>query len=285
MTKEYDIRGWFQRCKHFLNLDPQNQEQLVNLLRDAHMRSLINKETLAMLEGALIFAHMQVRDIMLPKKQMVCIHQDSNFHEIIACVTQSGHSRFPVTGDSNHEIIGILHAKDLLRFQDGTKQNFDLHDLIRETTFIPESKRLDVLLADFQSNRNHMAMVVDEYGEVSGFVTLEDLIEQIIGEIEDEFDVDEEAYIKVHADAHYIVKAHTPVEEFNYQLQVTLNNSSYDTIGGVVMAAFGHMPKRGEVIVIEPFEFKVLNADARHIKLLECLDRRQPSIATEENYK
>ena len=285
MTKEHDIRGWFQRCKHFLNLDPQNQEQLVTLLRDAHVRSLINKETLAMLEGALIFAHMQVRDIMLPKKQMVCIHQDSNFNEIIASITQSGHSRFPVTGDSNNEIIGILHAKDLLRFQDGTKQSFDLNDLIRETTFIPESKRLDVLLADFQSNRNHMAMVVDEYGEVSGFVTLEDLIEQIIGEIEDEFDVDEEAYIKIHADAHYIIKAHTPIEEFNFQLDVALSNSSYDTVGGVVMAAFGHMPKRGEVIVIEPFEFKVLNADARHIKLLECLDRRTQSIAKEENQK
>ena len=283
MSKEHDIRGWFQKCKHFLNLDPQNQDQLITLLRDAHARELINKETLAMLEGALVFAHMQVRDIMLPKKQMVCIDQNANFHEIITCVTQSGHSRFPVTGDTQNDIIGILHAKDLLRFQDGTKKQFDIHDLIRETTFIPESKRLDMLMTEFQSNRNHMAMVVDEYGAVSGFVTLEDLIEQIIGEIEDEFDIDEEAYVKFHADAHYIVKAHTPIEEFNLQMKVELKNSSYDTIGGVVMAAFGHMPKRGEVVIIEPFEFKVLNADARHIKLLECMDLRQPPVKQEAN--
>ena len=274
MNKDDDTHSWFLRLRQFLQIEPQNKEQLVTLLRDAHARALIDAETLTMIEGAILFAQMKVRDIMLPKKQMTCIPQEALLHEVIKVVTESGHSRFPVTGDTPDEIIGILHAKDLLRFQAMSDASFDLLDIVRQTTFIPESKRLDLLLSEFRVNRNHMAMVVDEYGAVTGFVTLEDIIEQIIGDIEDEFDIDEEAYIKTHADAHYIIKAHTPIDEFNEQMHANFSDESYDTIGGIVMTNFGHLPKRGEVIVVDDFEFKVINADARRIKLLECFDKR-----------
>ncbi len=274
MNPHDETQSWFIRLRQFLQIEPQNKEQLVSLLRDAHGRNLINAETLTMIEGAILFAQMKVRDIMLPKKQMTCISQHALLHEVIATVTESGHSRFPVTGDTPDEIIGILHAKDLLRFQASPTMAFDLLDIVRQTTFTPESKRLDLLLSEFRVNRNHMAMVVDEYGAVTGFVTLEDIIEQIIGDIEDEFDIDEEAYIKAHADAHYIIKAHTPIDEFNEQMHANFSDESYDTIGGIVMTNFGHLPKRGEVILIDDFEVKLINADARRIKLLECFDRR-----------
>lgn len=274
LSKEDDNGSLFMRLRQFLQVEPQNKEELINLLRDAHIRSLIDSETLGMIEGVIQFAQMRVRDIMLPKKQMTSISQDAEYKEIVDIVTSSGHSRFPVTGDHKDEIIGILHAKDLLRFQTEKDIDFDLHDIIRVATFVPESKRLDLLLSEFRSNRNHMAIVVDEYGAVSGFVTIEDIIEQIIGDIEDEFDIDEEAYIKAHGDGYYIVKAHTPIEEFNEQLHANFSDESYDTIGGIVMTNFGYLPKRGEVITIDQFEFKVINADARRIKLLACFDKR-----------
>ncbi len=278
MNKEGDTsswfkRSWFKRLNQFWHVEPQNKEQLVSLLRDAQIRALIDSETLAMIEGVILFSQMKVRDIMLPKKQMTCIVQGAELNEVINIVTQSGHSRFPVT-DGKNEIIGILHAKDLLRFQAEKDTPYDLLDILRQATFVPESKRLDLLLSEFRRNRNHMAIVVDEYGEVAGFVTLEDIIEQIIGDIEDEFDIDEEAYIKTHGDAHYIIKAHTPIDEFNEQLQANFSDESSDTIGGIVMSNFGHLPKRGDVITIDQFEFKIINADARRIKLLECFDRR-----------
>lgn len=279
MTNDEDTSSWFVRLKQFLQIEPQNKEQLVGLLRDAHARALIDSETLAMIEGAILFAQMKVRDIMLPKKQMIGIKEDARLNDIINIVSQSGHSRFPVSSASGDEIVGILHAKDLLRFQAQAENAFDLMDIVRQTTFIPESKRLDLLLSEFRVNRNHMAIVVDEYGAVAGFVTLEDIIEQIIGDIEDEFDIDEDAYIKIHADTHYIIKAHTPIAEFNEQLHAHFSDEIYDTIGGIVMTNFGHLPKRGEVIMIDQFEFKVINADARRIKLLECFDRRpDPSL-------
>ncbi len=269
--------SWFDRFKQRFQKEPQTKEELIDMLRDAQRRALIDAETLAMIEGGILFSQMKVRDIMLPKQQMTCIEQEANLTEVIAVVTQSGHSRFPVT-DPKGEVVGILHAKDLLRFQVLENTIYDLLDIVRQATFVPESKRLDLLLSEFRSNRNHMAMVVDEYGAVSGFVTLEDIIEQIIGDIEDEFDIDEEAYIKSHGDAHYIVKAHTPIDEFNEQLHAHFSDESYDTMGGIVITNFGYLPKRGERILIDQFEFKIINADARHIKLLECIDLRSPAI-------
>ncbi len=274
MTKEEEGGSWFARLKHFLQGEPQNQEELVSLLRDAQIRSLINSETLAMIEGAILFSQMRVRDIMLPKNQMVCFKQDDEFNDIIKTVTQTGHSRFPVTDENGEEVIGILHAKDLLRYQADNSNSFDLLDICRQVTFVPESRRLDSLLSEFRSNKNHMAIVVDEYGEVSGFVTIEDIIEQIIGDIEDEFDIDEDAYIKAHDNGHYIVKAHTPIDEFNEQLNTNFSDETYDTIGGIVMNSFGYLPTRGETITIGSLEFKIINADARRIKLIECIEKR-----------
>ena len=274
MNKPGDSASWFSRIKQFLNLEPQNKEDLIGILRHAHHHSLIDVETLTMIEGVILFSQMKARDVMLPRNQITFISQDHSLHEIIEIVTQSGHSRFPVTGTDDSEIIGVLHAKDLLRFQMQEDSKFNLHDLIRQATFIPESKKLNLLLADFRKNRNHMAIVVDEYGATSGFVTLEDIIEQIIGDIEDEFDIDEETYIKAHGAGHYVIKAHTPIDELNEQLHSNFNNELYDTIGGIVMANFGHLPKRGDTITIDHFEFKVINADARRIKLLECFDLR-----------
>lgn len=274
MSKEVESGSWFNRLKHFLQGEPQDQEELVSLLRDAQIRSLINSEALAIIEGAILFSKMRARDIMLPKNQMVCINQDDEYNAILNVVTRTGHSRFPVTGENPDKIIGILHAKDLLRYQAQTIESFDLLDICRRVTFIPESRPLDNLLSEFRSNRNHMAIVVDEYGEISGFVTIEDIIEQIVGDIEDEFDIDEDAYIKKHDDKHYIIKAHTPIEEFNEQLHADFSNEQYDTISGIVMNKFGYLPKRGETITINDFEFKIINADARRIKLLECVDKR-----------
>ncbi|MFI4919125.1 MAG: HlyC/CorC family transporter [Legionellales bacterium] len=274
LNKEEENVSWFVRLKQFLQGEPKNQEELVGLLRDAQIRSLINSETLAMIEGAILFSKMRVRDIMLPKNQMICLNQHDAYNKIIKVVTGTGHSRFPVRNEDADEIIGILHAKDLLHYLPDNSNSFDLLDICRQVTFVPESRRLDSLLSEFRRNRNHMAVVVNEYGEVSGFVTIEDIIEQIIGDIEDEFDIDEDAYIKTHADSHYIIKAHTPIVEFNEQLHAHFSDEIYDTIGGIVMNGFGYLPKRGETIIIDFFEFKVINADARRIKLLECIDNR-----------
>ncbi|MFY7697745.1 MAG: HlyC/CorC family transporter [Legionella sp.] len=275
---KHDQDNWLHRLKQFLQTGPQSKDELVTLLRDAQLRALIDAETLAMLEGVILFSQMKVRDIMLPKKQMAFIPQKASLHHIIDIVTKTGHSRFPVASDNSDEIVGILHAKDLLRFQDQQPEHFNLMNIVRQATFVPESKRLDSLLREFRSNRNHMAIVVDEYGAVAGFVTLEDIIEQIIGDIEDEFDIDEEAYIKAHGDARYIIKAHTPIAEFNEQLHANFSDISYDTIGGIVMTNFGYLPKRGETITIEQFEFRIINSDARRIKLLECFDHRSQEI-------
>jgi magnesium and cobalt transporter len=274
LNKEDEGGSWFTRLKHFLQGEPKNQEELVSLLRDAQIRSLINSETLAMIEGSILFSKMRVRDIMLPKNQMVCIKQNEKLNNIIKTVTQTGHSRFPVTDENGEEVIGILHAKDLLRGQASTEDSFDLLDICRQVTFVPESRRLDSLLSEFRSTKNHMAIVVDEYGEVSGFVTIEDIIEQIVGDIEDEFDIDEDAYIKAHDNGHYIVKAHTPIDEFNEQLNTNFSDETYDTIGGIVLNSFGYLPTRGETITIGSLEFKIINADARRIKLLECVEKQ-----------
>ena len=279
LTKKNNAKSWFQKLKEYFQSEPETQNELLHLLRNAQNRSLIDSETLSMIEGVMLFATMRVRDIMLPKKQMVCIPAEATLDEVINLVSYSGHSRFPVLGNQPDEVIGTLHAKDLLRFQSPTPLKFDLIDVIRHATVVPESKRLDALLSDFRINRNHMAIVVDEYGAISGFVTLEDVIEQIIGDIADEFDIDEEAHIKAHGNGHYMLKADTPIDEFNQTLNAKLINKKYDTIGGIVMTEFGHLPGRGEKINVKGFQFIIVNADARHIKLLECIDKRSENLA------
>ena len=264
----------WQKLKKLIYSQLQSKAQLTDVLLDAQLRSVIDAETLSMLEGALAFSELKVRDIMLPKKQMVCIDQQMTLEDIIPIVTQSGHSRFPVVSDRMSDVIGILHAKDLIRYHPSQTEPFNLRDIVRQATIVPESKRLDSLLHDFRSHRNHMAIVVDEYGSLLGFVTLEDIIEQIIGDIEDEFDIDEEANIKEHTDAHYIIKGHTPIKEFNEHLHAKFSEEFYDTISGILTSNFGRLPKPGESITIEQFEFKIISADSRRIHLIDCLDHR-----------
>lgn len=275
MREDEETHSLFERLKHFLSAAPQNQEELLKLLREAQARALIDTDTLGMIEAVLLFAKMRVRDIMLPKSQITCIPESATLNEVVAIVSDSGHSRFPVTGENMDEIIGILHAKDLFACQLLNQADFDLSDLLREATVVPESKRLDLLLREFRSNRNHMAVVVDEYGATSGIVTIEDIIEQIVGDIEDEFDVDEDDWIKAHGSTHCIVKGHTPLEVFNERLNAHFSDEVYDTIGGIVMAGFGCLPRRGESIILDGFEFRVISADARRVRLLDCIDRRE----------
>lgn len=274
MNRDDKRHPWYKRLKHHFRIAPKNKDELINLLRESQRDALIDADTLAMIEGVILLSELKVRDVMLPKKQMHSISKRSSLLEVITLITQSGHSRFPVTEANKDEVIGILHAKDLLRFQADTSAEFDLDDLVRQALFVPESKRLDLLLREFRSNRNHMAIVVDEYGAVAGFITLEDIMEQIIGDIEDEFDIDEEAYIKKHTPSHYVIKAHIPIEEFNIALGTQLSDETYDTLGGVLIAMLGHLPARGETIAFDNLEFKIVNADARSIKLVECLDKR-----------
>lgn len=273
MKKHHDTKNWLSKLKHYLRKEPQNKEELLIFLRQFGIRSILDTSTFAMIESIIAFHDMRARDIMLPKQQMVCLNEHDTLETIIKTVSNSGHSRFPVLGGTTSDVIGIFHAKDLLKYY-SKSHAFDIHDIIRPPMVIPESKRLDLLLGEFRNNRNHMAIIVDEYGSLTGFVTIEDIIEQIIGDIEDEFDTDEEAYITTHDNHHFIIKAHMPVEELNDVLNTQFSDEHYDTIGGVITAKFGHLPKRGESLIMNGLEFKVLNADSRRIKLLDCYDRR-----------
>jgi magnesium and cobalt transporter len=273
-------RSWLERLSFALLGEPKDREQLVELLRDAQQRELLDPEALTMIEGVLQVAEMQVRDIMVPRAQMAVVERDAVLDNILPVVIESAHSRFPVIGDNRDEVVGILLAKDLLAYygQDNAK-NFNVRDILRPAVFIPESKRLNVLLKEFRASRNHMAIVVDEYGGVAGLVTIEDVLEQIVGEIVDEHDIEEDAYIKKHNDNVYAVKALTPIEEFNHYFFAEFSDEEFDTIGGLVMNRFGRLPRRGEVISIDRFRFKILNADSRRIHLLQVTERRSVGVA------
>ncbi|MCX7115922.1 MAG: CBS domain-containing protein [Gammaproteobacteria bacterium] len=275
MSYKKHPQTWITCFKNWLHPKPTGQEDLRHYLTHCHEIALINHDTFTMLEGVLEFAPLRVRDILLPKTQMISLAQDATLNDIIQIVSESGHSRFPVTGETSDEIIGILHAKDILRFQTHTPPSFALHDLLRQAFFVPESKRLLTLLGELRKNRTHMAIVVDEYGAISGLVTLEDILEQIIGSIEDEFDVDDEMLIKPHGHGRYTVKGHTPIEVFNEELHTTFSELAFDTIAGIISSALGHLPKRGETLLLNGLQFKIIHADARRIQLLECIDKRQ----------
>lgn len=264
--------------KQKFSRDIQTKEQLLQQLKNCHQNMIINHETYAILENTLNLADMQVRDIMMPKGQMIIIPEQAEYPAIIEIITESGHSRFPVLAHHSDEIIGILHAKDLLALTEEEKKDLNLNDLARTVNFVPESKKLDALLSDFKQNRNHMALVVNEYGQTIGFVTLEDTIEQILGDIADEFDVDAEDPIKLLSEKHYILRADTELELLNERFHTQFDDSQFDTIGGLLTAQFGYTPKRGEKINLQDFKFKILSANSRRIKLVECLDKRpEPS--------
>ncbi len=250
--------------------EPATNEQLIELLRTAQQRNLYDADALAMLEGVLQVDDMQVRDIMIPRSQVVSLERDASTDVLLRTVVESGHSRFPVLGENRNEVVGILLAKDLLLYAfERTDSRFNVRDILRPAIFVPESKRLNVLLKEFRSSRNHMAIVVDEYGSVAGMVTIEDVLEQIVGEIEDEHDVEEDDTIRKHSEMHYTVKALTPIEDFNEYFGKDLSDDEFDTMGGLVVHAIGHLPKRGERIVIGNMLFKVLRADSRRVHMLQ----------------
>jgi len=249
--------------------EPTDRSGLMEILRDAADRQLMDGEALNIIFGALQVSDMQARDIMIPRSQLVYLEDEQSPETLLEKIIESQHSRYPVIGDDLDDIKGILHAKDLLRLALGRDREFDIKDWIRVATVIPESKRLNVLLQDFRSTRNHMAVVVDEYGHVSGVVTIEDVLEQIVGDIEDEHDVDDDSYVKQIDEKTFNVKATTTIEDFNQHFDLEIDEEEFDTIGGVVLKAFGHLPERGETVDIEGIGFKVLNADSRRVRLLQ----------------
>lgn len=261
--------SWIRRLSN-LFLEPQDQEQLIELIRSASEKHILDAEALSIVEGALSVSQMQARDIMIPRSQVVMVSRDASAEETLKLVTETAHSRFPVIDDDRDDVIGILLAKDLLSAVVGAgKFEFDLRELLRPAVFIPESKRLNVLLREFRARRNHMAIVVDEYGGVAGIVTIENVLEQIVGEIEDEHDIDDDAPILQRDESTYTIKALTSVEDFNEHFDADWSNDDFDTVGGYVVNQFGHLPQRGEQITIERFQFSILRADNRRVHLMK----------------
>ena len=263
-------RSWLDRISAALSGEPTTREDLVELLRDAQADGLIAADTLRMMEGAIAVSDMTVGDVMIPRAQMVALPAEAPLPELVRLVVESGHSRFPVHGEDKDEILGILLAKDLLRGAIGSAPASSAHELLRPAVLIPESKRLNVLLREFRQSRNHMAIVIDEYGGVAGLVTIEDVLEQIVGEIDDEHDEaeDEAVLIAAQADGHFVVDALTPIEDFNERFGADFDDDEYDTIGGLVTAAIGHLPEAGEELTLGRFSFRVARADARRLHAL-----------------
>ena len=256
-----------ERLSSFLLREPEDRQQLIELLHSAFERRLLDAEALSMIEGVLQVSETQVRDVMLPRSQVDMIDVAESPEKFIPFVIEKAHSRFPVYEDNRDNVVGILLAKDLLRFY--AEEEFNVREMLRPAVFVPESKRLNVLLKEFRANRNHIAIVVDEYGGVSGLITIEDVIEQIVGDIEDEYDFDEtEDNILVDSNGRYRVKAITEVADFNNYFGTRFPDEDYDTVGGLVVARFGRLPKRGESTVVEGFSFQVLRADSRKIHSL-----------------
>lgn len=272
---------WLERLSTLLLREPEDREQLIELLHSAYEKSLLDADALAMIEGVLQVSEMQVRDVMIPRSQMDVIDITDAPEKFIPFVIETAHSRFPVIDENKDDIIGILLAKDLLRYYAG--EDFNVRDMLRPAVFIPEAKRLNVLLKEFRGNRNHIAIVVDEYGGVAGMVTIEDVLEQIVGDIEDEYDFDEtEDNILKDADGHYRVKALTEIADVNEALGTTFSDEEFSTIGGLVVSKFGHLPKRGEQISFDQLRFTVLRADSRrlHSVLIELLAKEIPPTGT-----
>jgi magnesium and cobalt transporter len=264
-----DERGLFGRIAQAFSSEPRSRADIQEILRLAVENDIIDADAQSIIEGAMEVADMQARDIMIPRPQMEVIKAEASLEEILPQITRSGHSRYPVIGENADDVLGILLTKDLLpQILEDNADSFDIRSLLRQTVVVPESKRLNVLLREFRENRNHMAIVIDEYGGVAGLVTIEDVLEEIVGEIEDETDEAEDQFIRRISDDDFFVRALTPIEDFNEYFDVELSDEEFDTIGGLVMHAFGHVPTRNEITQIEGFEFKVINADQRKIHSL-----------------
>lgn len=267
---ESTSRSLMNRLVNAIGGEPRDRDELLDELREARKREILDQDTLQMIEGVFNVVDMQVRDIMIPRAQMVVVEQDAELEELLPVIIESGHSRFPVIDEDKDNVVGILLAKDVLRFNSSNnRQLFDIERVLRPHVSQPETKRLNVLLKEFRSNRNHMAIVFDEYGGVAGLVTIEDVLEQIVGKIDDEHDTDEDQNIRDHGSGSYSVRALTPIDEFNESMSANFSDDEFDTIGGVLMADLGHMPKPGESLTIGGFHFKILAADSRRIHLIQ----------------
>ena len=258
----------WERLSALLLREPEDREQLIQLLHSAYAHNLLDSEALSMIEGVLQVSEMQVRDIMVPRAQMDVVDISETPDKFIPMVISTAHSRFPVIDKERDNVLGILLAKDLLHYYAG-EEEFDVREMLRPAVFVPESKRLNILLREFRASRNHMAIVVDEYGGVAGMVTIEDVLEQIVGDIEDEYDFDEtEDNILPESSGQYRVKAQTEIADFNETFGTAFEDEDYDTVGGLVIARFGRVPKRGESTVIGGFRFQVMRADSRRVHTL-----------------
>ncbi|MFO7306294.1 MAG: transporter associated domain-containing protein [Gammaproteobacteria bacterium] len=263
---------WFKRLTETFSGEPKDLEDLSEIIVHARERGIINEDTSEMLEGVLRIAELQVRDIMVPRSQMVVVERDDAPEDILPLVIESGHSRFPVIGDDRDEVVGILLAKDLLRyFAEGSKGSFDIKECLRPAAFIPESKRLNVLLKEFRVSHQHMAIVVDEYGGVSGLVTIEDVLEEIVGDIGDEYDIDEDLDIRREGERQFTVRGQTRISEFNEYFGTDFSDEEFDTIGGLATHFLGRLPRRGETFVMDGLEFRVLRADRRRLDTLRVI--------------
>jgi len=265
------LSSWLRRIMKLITPGPSERQHIIDYLHEAESQHLLDMGTVAMMEGALLVSEMKVADIMVARSQMVFVDEDASPAEILPEVVESGHSRFPVLDDKHEKVLGILLAKDLLALAIDPDHRFNIKDIIRPAVFVPESKRLNILLREFRTSRNHLAIVLDEYGEIDGLVSIEDVIEQIVGEIDDEHDIEDEEFIRQHRGNRFTVKAHTPIDEFNEFFGSSFEDETYDTIGGIVTNAFAHVPGRGEQIEIGEFEFKVLRADKRRIRVMRVI--------------
>jgi len=262
-------KSWIEKISTLFSSEPKTRQDLADILNIARDNEVIDDDVQSIIRGALQVADMQVRDIMIPRSQMEVIKADASLRDILPQIISSAHSRYPVIGENPDDVLGILLVKDLLpQILETNCEDFDITELLRPGNVVPESKRLNVLLREFRQNRNHMAIVIDEYGGVAGLVTIEDVLEEIVGDIEDETDLTGDQYIRKLDSGDYIVKALTPIEEFNEEFDTEFSDDEFDTIGGLVMQQFGHMPNRNETTTLEGFEFKVVNADQRKIHSL-----------------
>ena len=276
-------KSWIDKIAQVFSDEPTDTKSLLELLRNAEQDQLLDADALTIIEGAQQVSSLQVRDIMIPRSQVVNVPAKLSPNEIIHLVTKASHSRFPVTGETVDDVMGILLAKDLLPLILNSQiEELDIKNIVRPATFVPENRRLNIMLKEFRETRQHMAIVIDEYGSVSGVVTIEDVLEQIVGEIEDEYDVDDESYIKKFDDENHIVKAITPMDEFNEYFGTKFKDQEFTTVGGLVLQQIGHIPERGETINIGPFLITVLNSDSRQIKLIKVtstlIDTRKKPI-------
>jgi len=262
-------RSWLDKLLHTFSAEPKSRDELLDIIKDAASNHLLDQEALSIIEGALDVSSLQAREIMIPRSQIIAIRMNDSPREFLPLVIESGHSRFPVIGESSDDIKGILLAKDLLPLALNGTENFNMEAILRPANVVPESKRVNILLREFRENRYHMALVMNEYGSISGLLTIEDILEEIVGNIEDETDEEEgDNFIKRVSDTDYIIKALTPIEVFNEYFSADLSEEDFDTIGGILMQEFGHIPKRNEVGIIDNYQFRVLYADNRQIHLV-----------------